>query len=256
MHVDIKNNVSTKIMGTCKLCLQERELKNSHIIPEFIYTPLYDDKHCFHILSNLRAKGPAKLQQGIREHLLCSDCEIALSKYERYVSLILSGQSKVKSNRDGKLVTLEGLDYKQFRLFGLSVLWRASASSLQMFEQVKLGPHEETLRQMILAADPGKPNQYPFMLAPVMHQNEVQTDLIMQPTWTRAEGHYGYRFVFGGLAWVFLVSSHKPPFVIANAAISEEGRTIMLISDIENMPFITNFVKELVESGKLLVPVC
>ena len=172
------------------------------------------------------------------------------------MSLILSGKLNVRSSHKGKLVTLEGLDYKQFRLFGLSVLWRASVSSLQMFEQVKLGPHEEVLRQMLLTADPGKPDLYPFMLAPIVHDNEVQTDLIMQPTWTRAEGHYGYRFVFGGLAWVFLVSSHKPPFVIANSAISEQGKTIMLISDIEKMPFITNFAQELVENGLLPEPTC
>ena len=129
-------------------------------------------------------------------------------------------------------------------------------SSLQMFEQVNLGPHEEVLRKMILTEDAGRPDKYPFMLAPIVHDEEVQTDLIMQPSWTRLEGHYGYRFVFSGLAWVFLVSGHKPPFVIANAAISEQGRIIMLISDIEKMPFITNFVQELVESGQLPEPTC
>jgi hypothetical protein len=231
-------------------------LKKSHIIPEFVYTTLYDEKHRFHVLSNSSVKGPAKLQKGIREHLLCGECEGSLSKYERYMSLILSGRLEVKSSRDGKLVTLEGLDYKQFRLFGLSVLWRASVSSLQMFEQVKLGPHEEIMRKMILAEDPGRSDQYPFMLVPVVHEDEVQTDLIMQPTWTRSEGHYGYRFVFGGLTWVYLVSSHKPPFVIANATVSEQGRTIMLISDIERMPFITNLVQELVENGTLPAPTC
>lgn len=238
-------------MATCRLCLRERELKKSHIIPEFVYSPLYDEKHRFHMLSSIGIRGPAKLQKGIREYLLCGHCEGVISKYERYMSLIISGQLQIKSSHNGKLVTLEGLDYQQFRLFGLSVLWRASVSCLQMFEEVKLGPHEEMLRQMIHTEDPGRPYQYPFMLAPLVHEGEVQTDLIMQPTWTRAEGHYGYRFVFGGLAWVFLVSSHKPPFVISNAAISEEGKTIMLISDIEKIPFITNFVRELVENGQL-----
>jgi hypothetical protein len=243
-------------METCRLCLKEGELKNSHIIPEFVYSPLYDEKHRFHVLSNVKVRGPAKLQKGIREYLLCGECEAALSKHERYVSVILSGRFAVRSSRNGKLVSLEGLDYKQFRLFGLSVLWRASVSSLQMFEQVKLGPHEEVLRQMLLTEDPGRPNQYPFMLAPIVHGDEVQTDLIMQPTWARAEGHYSYRFVFGGLAWVYLVSSHKPPVVIANAAISEDGKTIMLISDIEKMPFIANFARELAENGQLTGPTC
>ena len=243
-------------MDTCRLCLKKKVLKNSHIIPEFIYSPLYDEKHRFHVLSNMNVSGPAKLQKGIREYLLCGECEGKLSKYERYMSLILSGGLEVKASHNGRLVVLEGLDYKQFRLFGLSVLWRASVSSLKMFQQVRLGPHEDTMRKMILDENPGKPDRYPFMLAPIVHEGIVQTDLIMQPTWTRADGHYSYRFVFGGLAWVFVVSSHKPPFVVANAAISEEGRTIMLICDIERMPFITNFVQELAANGQLPAPTC
>jgi hypothetical protein len=31
----------------CKLCLKEKELCHSHIIPEFFYKPLYTDKHKF-----------------------------------------------------------------------------------------------------------------------------------------------------------------------------------------------------------------
>lgn len=244
----------TRLGSTCRLCQNERPLKNSHIIPEFIYAPLYDDKHRFHVLSKLETSGPAKLQKGIREPLLCEECEATLSKYERYMSLILSGQIQVSSHRTDKLVIIEGLDYKQFRLFGLSVLWRASVSSLSFFDQVSLGPHEEILRRMILAADAGKRDKYPFVLAPVVHEEKLQTDLIMQPTWTRADGHYGYRFVFGGLAWIFLVSSHPPPHLLANAAVSEKGRTVMLISDIGNMPFITEFAQELVQSGKLSEP--
>jgi len=30
---------------TCRLCLQERPLRDSHIIPEFLYRPLVDEKH-------------------------------------------------------------------------------------------------------------------------------------------------------------------------------------------------------------------
>ncbi len=239
-------------MDTCRLCQKEKELRYSHVIPEFIYAPLYDEnKHQFHMLSSLKARGPVKLQKGLREYLLCSECETELSKNERYVSLIFSGQLTVSSTRNGKLVFLEGLDYTKFRLFGLSVLWRASVSSLDFFSQVQLGPHEEMFREMIRNGDPGRPDKYPFVLAPVVNDGELQTDLIMQPTWTRADGHHGYRFVFGGIAWVFLVSSHKPPKNIAEAAVSKEGRTVMLISEIGNMPFITEFARELANRGNL-----
>jgi len=35
----------------CKLCNNEVPLRNSHIIPEFLYASLYDDKHRFYEIS-------------------------------------------------------------------------------------------------------------------------------------------------------------------------------------------------------------
>jgi hypothetical protein len=35
----------------CALCLQEVELRRSHIIPKFLYETLYDDKHRLQVLS-------------------------------------------------------------------------------------------------------------------------------------------------------------------------------------------------------------
>jgi len=236
---------------TCRLCKKDKPLKNSHIIPEFIYGSLYDEKHRFHVLSTLKTTKNAKLQKGIREKLLCGDCEEKLSVYERYVSLIFSGAIPAQASRNGKLVTLEGLEYDKFKLFALSVLWRAGVSTLPFFEQVSLGPHEEKLREMIRSESAGELGDYPFIMALVTHEDVVQTDLIVQPSWSRLEGHYSYRFVYGGIAWLYLVSSHKTPNIIANAALSRAGKTTMLVSEVSNMPFIVDFANELKANGKL-----
>lgn len=208
------------------------------------------------MLSNLPAKGNAKEQKGLREHLLCADCEEQLSRYERYVSLVFSGQEKVSSRREGKLIHLAGLDYMQFKLFALSVIWRAGISSLPAFKQVSLGPHEERLRRMIQKEDPGPSSVYPFMMSPVVYDGIIQTDFIMQPTWTRADGHLGYRFVFGGIAWIFVVSSHLPPKIFCSATLSQVGETTMLISEMDKMPFIVEFIRELDAAGKIPEATC
>ncbi len=39
----IKDSKRTKVMPICKLCLQEKELCESHIIPKFIYRPVNDE---------------------------------------------------------------------------------------------------------------------------------------------------------------------------------------------------------------------
>jgi hypothetical protein len=236
---------------TCKLCLKEKDLKKSHIIPEFIYSSLYDEKHRFHEISDDVKKKNKPHQKGISERLLCFECEQLLSKYERYASLVLNGGYNPNVRNEGKLVHLGNIEYSKFKLFALSVLWRASVSSLKVFCQVKLGPHEEKLRLMILNDDPGAEYQYPFILSPILHGNEVQEALIVPPTWTRLDNHYAYRFVFGGIAWVFVVSSHKASNVIIGASIARNGELTMLPWQLSDMRFITHMAEELVHQGKL-----
>lgn len=221
------------------------------MIPEFMYGALYDEKHRFHVISTDIEKSNKFKQKGITEPLLCSECEGALSKHERYVSLVFSGQLHVSARREGRIVYLEGLEYESFKLFALSVLWRAGVSSLQMFEEVQLGPHQEKLRRMVHSGNPGETYEYPFLLSPIRHKGELQQSMIVQPTTSRIDGHLAYRFVFGGLVWVFVVTGHRVPAIIENASISKKGRATMLEWELSDMRFITNMAQELVVKGKV-----
>jgi hypothetical protein len=58
----------------CKLCLRVRKLCESHIIPEFLFTPLYGHTH------QIRSVDPALSyvrfpRKGLRDRLLCEECE-------------------------------------------------------------------------------------------------------------------------------------------------------------------------------------
>jgi len=77
--------------GICKLCLHEKELRHSHILPEFMYQNLYDQapKRFYTLTVNLDKAEESKKkieQKGIREYLLCGDCEVQLSKFENYAA--------------------------------------------------------------------------------------------------------------------------------------------------------------------------
>jgi hypothetical protein len=82
-------------MAICKLCLQDKELVDSHIFPEFMYKPLYDDEHRFNVLGN---KGEGILKRppkGIYEKLLCVECDHnIIGKYENYASKVIFGDGK------------------------------------------------------------------------------------------------------------------------------------------------------------------
>lgn len=223
----------------CALCKCDRELRDSHVIPEFIYTPLYDDKHRFHVLSSgERPHGYG--QKGIRERLLCDDCEEQFSKHEKYVSEVLTGRIRVNSKREGKLVHISGLDYRHFKLFALSVLWRAAVSS----RRSSLDPIQNLYAHNY--DDPGPSERYGVFIAPLVRENrEDQKDLIVQPTRSRFEGHLCYRFVFGGLIWVFVVSNHAAPKLFRGAFLNEKGEMLMLVTDVSEVRFLMNAFRDI-----------
>ena len=59
----------------CFLCLSEATLRASHVVPEFFYKPMYDEKHRFFTVSSDPERRDRMHQKGVRESLLCDDCE-------------------------------------------------------------------------------------------------------------------------------------------------------------------------------------
>lgn len=61
---DPSNHCQNERTMNCQLCQRDTELMNSHIIPEFVYEPLYDEAHRFHVLSSLEPKKKVIDQKG------------------------------------------------------------------------------------------------------------------------------------------------------------------------------------------------
>lgn len=149
--------------GECRLCLQEAELRNSHVIPEFVYTALgvYDEKHRFCAFSTDPNVRVDTHQKGLREKLLCDTCEGRLNVWETYAKKVLFGGVALDVEGDEQLGAIaHGVDYEKFKLFAMSLLWRASVSTLETFENVTLGPHEDKLRRLLLVGDAGERWRY------------------------------------------------------------------------------------------------
>jgi hypothetical protein len=234
----------------CALCLQEVELRSSHIIPEFLYETLYDDKHRFHVLSIIPDKSSSREQKGLRERLLCDACEQRLSVWERYASLVLKGGVALTYRMEGNIVHVADLDYAKFKLFQLSVLWRAGVSSLPFFEKVQLGKHVETLRLLLLAGDPGSSERYGCFMFGLKLEAQAFTGVIMQPGKVRLNGHTAYRFVFGGFLWAMLVSSHDLGAPHNQCTLSVTGKTVLLIRNATEMQNLISFSIELGRMGR------
>ncbi len=156
------------MIHTCKLCQLEKQLRRSHILPEFMYQNLYDENprrfHTLNIDLDDISKSSKKIEQkGIREFLLCDQCEGLISKYENYAAETIYAKNNgnnanivnASKTDDGQytLYDYEGFSYKEFKLFLLSILWRMLVS--ENFTEIK-GEEEilERLRIAILSEDP------------------------------------------------------------------------------------------------------
>ena len=113
----------------CRLCTKNRELRKSHIIPESLYKPLYDEKHrAMHLTNTTNSKNFKRgrpLQKGLREKLLCHDCEQLLNnRYEKYFKRLWFDENPLpRALRNGNSFILRNIDYHKFKLFHLSILF-------------------------------------------------------------------------------------------------------------------------------------
>lgn len=242
-------------MPVCKLCLEDRELCDSHIIPEFMYKPIYDDKHRLHELSSdPHVANKLTRQKGLRERLLCQECEGHLSVYERYASMVWHGGAGVTFEKRGRLTIMNSLDYETFKLFEISILWRAAVASGEFFGAVKIGnKHESTLRKMIRQADPGEPHEYGCITFVVI-SDDVEGKLvhmILTPERIRMYGHTAYRFLFGSVCWIFIVSSHSSSFSGQNMFLQTQGSLLVPVVKAEETELFTQLARVFSQQGKL-----
>ena len=220
------------MVGKCKLCGEAKKLcEQSHIIPNFMYQDLFDENNRMHAIQIKESKIK---QLGYRQtgefdkHILCHSCDNeTLGKLDRYASLILyDGYPKIFEHRAGpdrEYTYCAEIDYAQFKLFLLSVLWRASISDRPLFREVQLGPHEERIRQMLLNTDPGEQLKYPCLIMTYRHLKEYPEDIVAQPSRSRVNGGHIYKFLIGGMIYIFFISKHAIPPALMDVAINPKG---------------------------------
>lgn len=234
----------------CCLCKLDRELKNSHILPEFFYKPMYDNKHRFFALSPDPNERNRILRKGLREKLPCCDCEQKLSMYEKYVRDLLYGGVKFEVSQDRRTSYLTNVDYKKVRIFYISVLWRMSIASLEFFKNVNLGQHEEKLRIMILNENPGEPDQYGFLCFAPLFDDNALGDWLLQPDYVRLQQHRVYRALIGGLLYLYFVSSHNVSDIIKKRFVQKNGDWFITAEKIRDISFLDKTLAQLSKAQK------
>lgn len=133
--------------GLCRLCISHKELKKSHVIPRSYFRSL---KAGSGQLLKVTCEEDTKVLFGNydpKEYLLCNECEQFLSaRYEAYGTRALKPGPLTKET--AQYVELRGFRFKEFYLYLISILWRASISSI--FRAVSFPDNlNELMRQSI-----------------------------------------------------------------------------------------------------------
>jgi hypothetical protein len=231
----------------CKLCQNEADLQDSHVIPEFFYKPMYDKKHRFIIMSTDPYKGEEFLQKGLREKLLCRICEQRFSPHENYGRGIIYGGVRLQSKPQPGRLCLNDVDYSRFKLFLLSLLWRMGISQHRFFSAVALGPYEEKLRQMLAADDPGGEDQFPCAITGVL-VNGQPGNWFLPADRVKYFGQHCYRVILGGFLFMFFVSNLKPPKEAMELFLKKDTSFTIPVRDISQIPFLQDICIEIGEA--------
>jgi len=226
----------------CKLCHSEAELQNSHVISEFQYKPLYDDKHRFHVISVNPEQKEHFEQKGFRENLLCLQCETKLSRWESYAKKVIFEDETHLIGRTGNFIRLGGISYHEFKLYLLSLLWRMGVSKLKHFSEVSLGPYEEKLRVLLLNEDPGLASDYPCVITAVLFQGHFEAAWIIPPGRIKVNGVHCYRVVISGILYMFWVTKKPLAIDASQIAVNEQGNFLMVVERLENIEFLRELV--------------
>ena len=211
----------------CKLCRKPGDIYRSHIIPEWGYEGVYDDRHRFVGFDLLNQKKGKIRQKGEREKLLCQKCETVFSVWEEYgkgVWDLNTGQWEVLA--EGGLWG-RGLDYRRLKLFLLSVLWRADVAKGDIGDNVSLGPHSEKIRLMLLDHDPQEPLLYPCMMMRILEGETWKRNGLRWPITGRWDGQRAYSVAFKGFGLLYIIGRGKLKPEQERGCVDGDGNIVM-----------------------------
>jgi hypothetical protein len=234
----------------CALCLEEKSLCDSHIVPEFFYKSLYDDepKRYFGISTEADERIDIR-QKGIWEKLLCKDCEQRFSKWESYAKRVFYPEPAFQRRQD-RLVILD-VDYAKFKLFQLSVLWRASVSGRKEFQYVDIGQYEKVIRKMLLEENPGAPDEFGCFMVTSPKYKHLLDQMLISPDMPVREETSVAQFLMAGIFWNYFVSRNNPEMKDHAAFLTRQG----MLSVFEESDIVNQYVQDLAlrwkQSGNL-----
>ncbi|MCD6249287.1 MAG: hypothetical protein J7J98_03000 [candidate division Zixibacteria bacterium] len=226
----------------CKLCHEDKPLVKSHIIPEFCYSEAYDSLHRLNELStDPEVADKCFRQKGVRQRLLCVDCEQLFSRAEKYFRETLYQELERRLPDVPPTLHLSSLDYCRLRMFQLSVLWRAAVSDTEFFENVTLPAQDEAnIRAIILSEHMDEPHVYPCVMVGLLTGEPgvpTMDGFLLKPERLESMNTTRYRFIFGGYAWFYILTTDESSIAHPELIVTKDGRLTVPVKIAKDMEF-------------------
>ena len=216
-------------MARCGLCLQDRVLRRSHLMPKSLYRVLRSARPGAGkdlVLSSMEEGSSVYTDNQVVTPFLCDACEGILSSrgeqtvcrecYRGHGKFTL--RDKVRKATDSFAVgdvrwinpirDSTNLNSDAYLHFGASVIWRASAGkwpeSIGRARGALGRKYQEELRRYLLG-ETGFPSK--IYLGVFVDGDEDIMPIMAFPTHTRYSGHYGHDFYIPGVKFRFTVGS-------------------------------------------------
>ena len=144
-------------VSICKLCDRERELIQSHIIPDWAYGPaMANTGYALKIGFGMSAKG-LPVETGVFDKgLNCAACEKHFDNPERYAKAFLldtdwASPAFRHPDAPDQAHLLIAADATLLWRFFVGLLWKMSATNRHEFQSVSLGPVEKEARAIVVS---------------------------------------------------------------------------------------------------------
>lgn len=223
----------------CRLCLRRIPLKNSHIISETFWEAIYDDKHRALPMSTDIPESRI-LQKGLREEMLCGDCETKFSKWENILKQDLVDLGNGQSNYltinpiESGMTLIQGIRYSAFKLGVLSILWRMSVTSNEYYASYSLGKkYEEVLRLALYNEVVPQEKQFPIMIDRYELDGTFLPGLIMGFPPGKLQGLFTVQsFVIWGYLFLIVIVCDRFPKVPIEVFLRDSGEVFVQTRDL------------------------
>jgi hypothetical protein len=255
--------VTMEIIGRCRLCLDERSLRNSHFIPQAAYKLVRGKGKNPHPLL-VRADTVIQTSAQTRAHLLCDVCEQRLCKsgedaffrncYRgpgkfRLLQMLREGTPVFEDDEaaiyiipDSEQSTIYGIGY-----MGLSVLWKAAAHRWRdqdgTITPVSLGsPYQEQVRQFLLGEGPFP--EHASMVVEVSDENNRFVAVVGTPASSKFPKNYLHWIDICGIRFNLLMGSRMAPH-LKELSVFRLGQKCVLVAKRQEARLATDYRQSL-----------